>query len=313
MKARPVVIDTDPGVDDAVAILLALASPEFDLRALTTVAGNIPLADATENALRLLAFAGRPDIPVHAGCPRPLLREQVFGKFHGRGGLGGAMLPPAPQPADPLHAVPALIAMSRAAVAAGEKLTICPIGPLTNLAAAIVLDPGVVAGWDQVVMMGGGLRVAGNRTPWAEFNVLADPHAARIVLGSGADVVMMPLDLTHQAMATPERIAALRGAGGRFSELAVSLLTFWDRGDPARFGGPGGPLHDPTTVAYLLAPELFTGQRVHVDVDCEIPERYGHMVADWYGQLDRAPNATAMTGLDAPGFFALLADRLAGA
>jgi purine nucleosidase len=308
--AMPIVIDTDPGVDDAVAILLALTSPELDLRAVTTVAGNIPLGDSTENALRLLAFAGRADIPVHAGCPRPMLRDQIFGKFHGKGGLGGTVLPESDHKVDPVHAVPALIALSHAAIAAGEKLTICPIGPLTNLATAIVMDPSILAGWDRVVMMGGGLRVAGNRTPWAEFNVLADPHAARIVLNSGADVVMMPLDLTHQAMATPERIAALGAVGGRFAEMVVKLMTFWDRGDPVRFGGPGGPLHDPTTVAYLIAPHLFSGQRVYVDIDCEVPERYGHMVADWYGQTGHPPNVTTMTGLDAPGFFALLGERV---
>ncbi|MCW3477872.1 nucleoside hydrolase [Limobrevibacterium gyesilva] len=311
MPPRPIVIDTDPGVDDAIAILLALASPELELVAVHTVAGNCPLADATGNALRVLELAGRADIPVHAGCPRPLLREQIFGKFHGRGGLGGTVLPAPRQGVAPGHAAQRLIEVSHAARATGRPLTVCPIGPLTNLAAAIALDPTVAAAWDKVVVMGGGFRVPGNRTPYAEFNILADPHAARMVLNSGADIVMMPLDLTHQAMATPARIERLRAAGGRIAAAVVELLTFWDRGDIERFGEPGGPLHDPTVIGYLLAPELFQGKRVHVDVDCETPERYGHMVADWYGQTDRPANATVMTKLDAEGFFALLTRRLA--
>jgi purine nucleosidase len=310
MKVRDLIIDTDPGIDDAVAILLALASPELQLLALTTVAGNCPLSEATTNALRVLEFAGRPDIPVYAGCPRPLLREQIFGKFHGRGGMGGDILPqPNSTPAEG-HAVAQLIALSHTARANGKKLTICAIGPLTNLAAALAMAPDIAQDWQEVVIMGGGFAVAGNHTPYAEYNFLADPHAVRIVLNSGAPIVMMPLDLTHQAMATPARIAAMQAAGGRHTAAVVKLLAHWDRGDPVRFGGPGGPLHDPTTVGYLLAPGLFTGCPVFVEVDCENPARYGHMIADWHSQSGKPPNATVMTALDATGFFDTLTARL---
>jgi len=302
---RPLLIDTDPGVDDAVAILLALASPELSLRAVCTVAGNVGLAEATANALALLELAGQGEVAVHAGCPRPLLREQVFGRFHDRGGLE-SVLPRSVRTAAAPHAVQRLIELSHAV----EKLTICAIGPMTNLAAALVLDPAIAAAWGRVVIMGGGFRVAGNRTEYAEFNALADPHALRILLASGAEVVMLPLDATHPAIATPARLAALRAAG-RFGAVAAALLTLWDRGDPARFGGAGGPLHDPLTVAFLLAPELFRTQRVAVDVDCETPSRYGHTIADWHGQSGRAANATVVTGVDADAFFALLAARLA--
>ncbi len=312
MTPRSLVIDTDPGIDDAIAILLALCSPELDLQAVHTVAGNCPLSEATPNAVSILELAGRTDIPVFAGCPRPLIRDQQYGKFHGRGGMGGDVLPPAVGRAAEGHAVVRLIERSLSARARDEKLSICAIGPLTNIAAALSLDPSIAQDWQELVIMGGGLRVAGNRTPYAEYNFLADPHAVRIVLNSGAEIVLMPLDLTHQAMATPARIETLRAAGGRLSDIVVRLLTYWDRGDIARFGEPGGPLHDPTTVAYLIAPELFTGQKMYVEVDCETPLRYGHLVADWYGQTDNPPNATVMTGLDAAGFFALLTERLSG-
>ena len=307
---RPLVIDTDPGIDDAIAILLALSAPELNLLAVTTVAGNCPLSESTPNALRVLEFAGRPEIPVHAGCPRPLLRDQIFGKFHGRGGLGGDVLPPATGNPAPGHAVPKLIELSHAARATGEKLTIAAIGPLTNIAAALALDPTIAADWRELVIMGGAFQAGGNRTHYAEYNFLADPHAVRIVLQSGANIVMMPLDLTHQAMATPARIEALHQAGGRVAETVVKLLTYWDRGDVARFGEPGGPLHDPTTIVYLLAPHLFTGQNVFVEVDCENPARYGHLLADWHHQTGNPPNARVMTGIDAPGLFALLTERL---
>jgi purine nucleosidase len=260
----------------------------------------------------VLELAQRTDIPVHAGCPRPLLRDQIYGKFHGRGGMGGDVLPPPRGTEAPGHAVVKLIERSLTARARGEKLSICAIGPLTNIAAALALDPSIAQDWQELVIMGGGFRVAGNRTPYAEYNFLADPHAVRIVLNSGATIVMMPLDLTHQAMATPARIETLRQAGGRFNDIVVRLLTYWDRGDIARFGEPGGPLHDPTTVAYLVAPHLFTGQKVFVEVDCENPARYGHLIADWYGQTGQAPNATVMTKIDAAGFFALLTERLSG-
>ncbi len=311
MSARPLVIDTDPGIDDAIAILLALASPELELQAVTTVAGNCPLSEATPNALRVPELAGREDIPVYAGCPRPLLRDQVFGKFHGRGGLGGDVLPPPRGTAAEGHAVVRLIELSHAARARGEKLSICAIGPLTNIATALAMEPEIAQDWQELVIMGGGFAVAGNRTHYAEYNFLADPHAVRIVLNSGAPVVLMPLDLTHQAMATPARIEALRAAGGHIAETVVKLLTYWDRGDIARFGEPGGPLHDPTTVGYLIAPELFTGKKVFVEVDCESPGRYGNVIADWYAQSGHPPNATVMTKIDAAGFFRVLTERLA--
>jgi len=310
---RRIVIDADPGIDDAVAILLALASPELEVLAVTTVAGNCPLSETTPNALRVLEFAGRRDIPVHAGCTRPLLREQIFSLVRGRGHITDAILPPPiGNPAEG-HAVTKLIDLSHEARGRGEKLTICAIGPLTNIANALAMAPDIAADWREVVIMGGAFAVAGNRTPYAEFNFLADPHAVRIVLNSGAHLVMMPLDLTHQAMATPKRIASIRAAGGRYASTVAKLLASRGPNDLARFGEPGRPLHDPTTIGYLLAPEVFTGHQIFVEVDCENPSRYGHMIADWYGQTRKPPNATVMTKIDVARFFVTLTARLADA
>jgi purine nucleosidase len=313
MSVRRLLIDTDAGIDDTIAIMLALVSPELDLLAITTVAGNCPLAETTPSALRVLAFAGRQDIPVYEGCPRPLLREQIFSKFRGRGVMHAEVLPPASGTAAEGHAVAQLIALSHAARARGEKVTICAIGPLTNLATALVMMPDIAQDWQELVIMGGGFTVAGNRTPYAEFNFLADPHAVRVVLNSGAPLVIVPLDATCQALATPARVAALQATGGRYALAVAGLLAQWDRDDVARFGEPGGPLHDPTTIAYLLAPELFTGKSVFVEVDCENPARYGHVIADWHCQSQNPPNATVMTRIDAAGFFADLTARLAAA
>jgi purine nucleosidase len=310
---RRLVIDTDPGIDDAIAILLALSSPELEVLAITTVAGNCPLPDCTSNALRVLEFAGRRDIPVHAGCSRPVLRDQVFSRVRGRGRINEAALPPSTAVPREDHAVMKLIALSREARGLGEKLTVCAIGPLTNIAHAISLAPDIVEDWRELVVMGGCFAVPGNHTPHAEFNFLADPHAVRIVLNSGAAVLLMPLDLTHQVMATPARIASIEAAGGRYGRTAARLLASRGPNDLARFGEPGRPMHDPTTVGYLLAPELFAGKSVFVEVDCENPARYGHMIADWHGQTRKSPNATVMTKIDVTGFFTTVAARLAGA
>lgn len=306
----PVLIDCDPGVDDAIALFLAIASPELEVRAVTTVAGNVPHERTAENARRILAFAGRPDIPVHRGCAGPLLGPVLRGKYSGDGGLGGTLLPEAPQPLAPRHAVDVITEQLGQAAAAGEKITLCTLGPLTNLAVALARDPSLVRGLARVVAMAGAFATGGNRTPTAEYNVLADPHAAEIVLRSGAPLVLAPLDLTFQALATPARVAALRARGGRITGVAADLITFYDRNDPARYGEPGGPLHDPTVIAYLLRPALFGTRPAHVSVELQGGLSYGQTVGDFHGLTGRAPNATVLWRLDAPAFFDLLWERL---
>lgn len=306
-----ILIDCDPGVDDAIALLLALASPELEVLAVTTVAGNVPAERTFENGRRVVALAGRPEVPVHRGCEGPLLGPVLRGKYSGAGGLGGSLLPESVAPLQPGHSVDVLTARLGAAVAAGEKLTVCTLGPLTNLAVALARDASLVAGIERVVAMAGAFAAGGNRTPSAEFNVLADPHAAEIVLRSGAPVVLMPLDLTFRALATPARVAALRARQGRVTALAAELITFYDRNDPARYGEPGGPLHDPTVIGFLLRPEIFTGRPAHVAVELQGSHSYGQTVGDFFGTTGRAPNALVVERLDAAAFFDLLWDRLA--
>ena len=309
--ALPIIIDCDPGVDDAIALLLALASPELEVRAVTTVAGNVPGDRTAENARRVLALAGRGDIPVHAGCVGPILGPVMRGKYSGAGGLGGTLLPEAEAPLAEGHAVDVLTAELSAAAQAGAPITVCTLGPFTNLAVALARDPLLARGIRQVVSMAGAFVAGGNRTPTAEFNVLADPHAAEIVLRCGAPVVLAPLDVTFQALATPTRVAAFRAMPGRAVQTAAELITFYDRNDPERYGEPGGPLHDPCVIAWLLKPELFGTRAANVSVELTEGKCYGQAVGDFFGTTDRPRNATVLSRLDAPGFFDLLWSRLA--
>jgi purine nucleosidase len=307
----PIIIDCDPGVDDAIAILLALASPELEVRAITTVAGNVPGEVTFENARRIVALAGRPEVPVHAGCAGPILGPVWRGKYSGSSGLGGTLLPDNPAPASKQHAVDVLTEELSAAAHAGTPITVCTLGPYTNLAVALARDPSIARGISRIVSMGGAFAAGGNRTPTAEFNILADPHAAEVVMRSGVPVVLAPIDVTFQALATPARVAALRGLPGRLVQPAADLITFYDRNDPARYGEPGGPLHDPCVIAWLLQPGLFAGRAANVQVEFTPGLCYGQTVGDFFGATERPRNATVLWTLDAPGFFDLLWSRLA--
>lgn len=307
----PILIDTDPGVDDAVAILLALASPELDVRAILPVAGNVPLATTQVNARKICELAGRRDVKVHAGCARPLLRDQILGKYSGQGGLGAETLPEPTMALAEGHAVDVLIReLGAAARGATPKLILCTLGPLTNVAVALAHSPEIAGGVERLVMMGGAFASGGNRTAAAEFNVLADPHAAQIVLASGIPVVMAPLDVTHQALATPRRLAAFE-ARGRIAETVLRLLTFYDRNDVARFGERGGPVHDATVIAHLLWPELFTTRRAYVQVEHGSALTMGQTLADWWGTTGKPPNVEVLWTIDAERFFPLLTERIA--
>ena len=308
---KPVIIDCDPGVDDTLAILFALGSPELDIKAITTVCGNVPLETCTKNALKILALAGRTDIPVHAGCEGPMLGEPIFGKFHGTGGLGKLVLPdPVVKPA-PQHAVEKMAELLRAAKANSEKLIICTLGPMTNLALLVKLYPQLLSAIECVVSMGGAYRIAGNRTLTSEFNMLADPHAASIVYSAGLDYVALPLDATHQAMTSSERISWFEG-GEVGSPLAATyqLLSGWARNDPHRYGSDGGPMHDPLVTVYLVAPHLFQTERAKVFVECDSQLCYGQTVADWYGQTGEKPDAQIVQKVDADGVFSILSERI---
>jgi purine nucleosidase len=298
-KPLPIIIDTDPGQDDAVAILLALASRErLDLRAVTTVAGNVPVDLTTHNALRVCALAGRPDVPVHRGAEAPLILPLETAEFVcGPDGLDGAGLPSASYPAAQGHAVEAIIAALRSVPENG--LTLCPLGPLTNLALALRLAPDLRPKIARIVMMGGAMAL-GNMTPAAEFNMYVDPHAAAIVFGCGRPIVVMGLGVTLQAIATHEQIARLAGLGTRTGRAIHGMLT---RPRPGGLGTVGHPMHDPCVVAYLLWPELFSGRDCFVEVETGAGPLRGRTTIDWNGRLKRSPNALVIDRVDAHELF----------
>jgi len=273
--ARPTVIDCDPGVDDAIALLAALGAAEtLDIRAICTVAGNVPVETCTRNALGILALAGRTDIPVHSGCDRPLKVPPVFAEhIHGASGLGKATLPDALAPAAQLHAVDYLCQTLAAAEPGHYTLVIT--GPMTNFASALQRDPTIVRGIKELVIMGGAGREAGNITEFAEFNIYADPDAARIVLGSGCPMTVIGLDATLQLRCTPSRWQRLAGSPHRASQIAAEMIDHVNRIYGEVYGAEGAALHDPCTIAYLLDSTLFTAQVVTLDVDCADTPRRG--------------------------------------
>ena len=307
---RKIIIDTDPGQDDAVAILLALASPdEMDVLGITAVAGNVPLALTQKNARIVCELAGRPDVPVFAGCDRPLKRALVTAEHvHGKTGLDGPVLPDPLMPLQDAHAVEFLIQTLRREPA--ESVTLCALGPLTNIATAMQAAPEIVPRIAQIVLMGGAYFEVGNITPAAEFNIHVDPEAAEIVFASGVPLTVMPLDVTHKALVTKSRNDALRALGTRVGQAVAEMTDFFERFDKAKYGSAGAPLHDPCVTAYLLRPDLFTGRHINVEIETEGRFTAGMTVADWWGVTGRAPNAMFMGDLDADGFFALLTERL---
>ena len=310
MTPRKIIIDTDPGQDDAVAILLALGSPELEVLAITTVAGNVPLALTTLNARKVLALAGRADVPVYAGARQPLARPLVTAEHvHGKTGLDGADLAEPTVPAAKGEAADAIIAAVRGA-APGE-ITLCPLGPLTNIATALTRAPDIAPRLCEIVLMGGGYFEQGNITPSAEFNIYVDPEAAEIVMKCGAPIVMIPLDCTHQALTTPARVDGFRKLASPVGDAVAGLTDFFERFDMEKYGSEGAPLHDPCVIAYLLQPDLFQGRHVNVEIETHSELTLGSTVVDWWRVTDRAPNATVIRSLDADGFYALLTERLA--
>ncbi len=308
---RKIIIDTDPGQDDAVAILLALASPEdVTLLGITCVAGNVPLALTTKNARIICELAGRRDIPVYAGCDRPLVRKLVTAEHvHGRTGLDGIELPDPTMPLADGHAVDFIIDTLRQEDFG--TVTLVPIGPLTNIAAALHHAPDIIPRIQEIVLMGGAYFEVGNITPAAEFNIYVDPEAAKAVIGAGVPTTIMPLDVTHSALTTRARVEAFRALPNAAGPAVASWTDFFERFDKEKYGSEGAPLHDPCTVAYLIRPDLFTGRHVNVEVETASPLTLGMTVTDWWRVSGRTPNATFMRDVDADGFFALLTERLA--
>lgn len=309
---RRVIFDTDPGQDDAIAILLALASPEdITVEAIVAVAGNVPLILTAKNARKICELAGRSDIPVYAGCEGPLAARPLVTAehVHGATGLNGPDLPEPAMPLQPEHGVDFLINYLRQE-RPGE-ITLCVLGPMTNIAMALKKAPDIAPRIREIVAMGGAYFEVGNITPTAEFNIYVDPDAAAIVLASGVPITLLPLDVTHRVLTTPPRLAAIRALPTRAAAAAAAMLDFSEKFDLDKYGSDGAPLHDPCVTAYLIKPDLFQGRQINVEIETASPLTVGMTVADYWGVTDRKPNALYIRDVDAQGFYDLLTERLA--
>jgi purine nucleosidase len=308
---RPIVIDTDPGLDDAVAILLALAaSDKLEVLGIVAVAGNLPLSHTERNARRVCELAGYVDIPVYAGCARPLLQKlQPAERAHAQTEGDHLLLPEPTQPLQAQHGVDFLIETLRSADT--STITLCALGPLTNIAMALVKAPEVVGKVCELVVMGGACFQLGNVTPAAEFNIYVDPHAAAIVIDSGIPITMIPLDVTHQLITTEPRLAALQALPNRCGKAVAELLAAFERNRRAKFGERAKALHDPAVIGYLLRPDLYDGREVNVAIETDSLLTIGMTVVDWWGVTGGKPNVRFMNTVDADGFYDLLTERLA--
>lgn len=302
---RTIIVDCDPGVDDAIALLLAFGT-DLPILGITTVAGNVPLPLTFSNARKICALANRSEVPVFAGCPRPLLRPLATAEeVHGATGLQGAELSELTVPGRSQHAVSYLIEQL---LSASEPITIAALGPLTNLAVALIQCPQIAERIEQLVIMGGAMG-QGNITPSAEFNIYVDPHAAHVVLTAGIPTTLITLDATHQVLTTPDRLEKIRAVGNPVSTAAAGMLSFYGQSDLARHGLLGGPLHDPCVMAYLLAPQLFTTRTVNIAVETVGEHTLGRTVVDKWGQRP-ASTVQVIETVDAKGFYTLLTEAL---
>ena len=310
MAPRKIIIDTDPGQDDALAILLALGSPELEVLGITCVAGNVPLPLTIRNARLVCELAGRADMKILAGCERPMVRDLVTAEaVHGETGLDGPNWDKPTMPVQEVHAVDWLVETLMAAE--DGEITLCPVGPITNVAMAMVREPRIVGKIAEIVTMGGGFFVGGNTTPVAEFSVYVDPHAAAVMYRSGVPITTMPLDVTHKALMSPAWIESVREIGGEVGAKTAAMVSFYERYDLDRYGSRGGPLHDPATIAYLLRPELYGGKDVFVEVETQSELTMGMTVVDYWDRFGRPPNCRWISEVDSDGFFELIRERLA--
>ena len=308
--ARKTIIDCDPGQDDAVALLLAFASPdELDVLGITTVGGNVPL-ELTQRNARLMCDIANSDVPVFAGCDKPMSRPlRTAEMIHGDTGIDGIDVFEPETPLQSQNAVEYLI--ETLSTAEDESITLVPTGPLTNIGTAIDREPAILPKIEQIVLMGGAMREGGNRTPSAEFNILVDPEAADIVFRCGRPITQMGLDVTHQVLSTRERVERIRRLDNPVADATAGMLSFFDRFDTEKYASKGAPLHDPCTVAWLLQPELFEGKDCNVTIETESELTLGHTAVDFWHVTDRPVNVHWIYAVDADGFYDLLVGRLA--
>jgi purine nucleosidase len=308
---RKIIIDCDPGQDDAVALFLALASPdELDLLGITTVAGNVPLELTQRNARQMCDIAGRFDVPVYAGCAAPMLRPlKTAEMIHGATGINGIDVIEPQTPLQSQHAVDYII--DTLLDAEDDSITLVPVGPLSNIGTAIDKEPAILPKIEQIVLMGGAMREGGNRTPSAEFNILVDPDAADIVFRCGRPITQMGLDVSHQVLSTRDRVERIRALANPVADATAAMLSFFDRYDTKKYTSKGAPLHDPCTVAYLIKPGLFEGKVCNVSIETRSELTLGHTAVDFWHVTDRPRNTNWIHSVDADGFYDLLIERLA--
>lgn len=291
-------------------LLLALACPdEFEVLGITTVAGNVPLELTQRNARIICELAGRLDVPVFAGCDKPMRHELITAEnVHGKTGIDGIDVYEPGMPLQDRHAVDFIV--STLSDAADDSVTLVPTGPLTNIGEALSRQPEVLPKVQQIVMMGGAMREGGNTSPSAEFNILEDPDAAEIVMHCGRPLTIVPLDVTHQVLVSRKRLEQIRALNTPVGAAIVGMMEFFNRFDSKKYGSDGAPLHDPCTIAYLLRPDLFEGKLCNVEIETGSPLTRGHTAVDFWGVTGRVCNANWLHRVDADGFFKLLVERL---
>ena len=308
--SEKIIIDCDPGQDDAVALFLALSSPdELKILGITTVAGNVPLKLTERNARIICDIADSKETEVFAGCSRPMLVDLMTAEnVHGKTGIDGIDIFKPKTPLKELHAVDFIVKSLKDADT--DSITLVPTGPLTNIALAIIKDPSILDSIKQIVLMGGAMREAGNLSASAEFNMRVDPHAAKVVFECGLPIIVMSLDVTHKVLTSKERVSEIESIGNSVSTATANMLKFFARYDSEKYGVDGAPLHDPCTIAWLLNQNLFIGKECNVRIETESSLTLGHTSVDFWGVEGNIPNAIWMQDVDDDGFYDLLINRL---
>jgi len=309
MIKKKIIIDTDPGQDDAVALLLALASEELEILGVTCVAGNVPLSLTSENARKILELTRYTEIPVFAGADRPIKRTLVTAEHvHGKTGIDGPVLE---KPKIKLQSKEAIEFIIETILSyPKDEITLCTLGPLTNIGLAFQREPRIKTLIKEIIMMGGGFFEGGNITPAAEFNIYVDPEAAAEVLVSGIPITMLPLDVTHKALTSRSRIESFRKIGNKAGIATAEMLDFFERFDVEKYGSEGGPLHDPNVIAYLLRPEFYEGKYVNVEIEVGSDLTRGMTVVDWWNVTTRKKNVYYIDKVKDEEFFNFLIERI---
>lgn len=309
MIKKKIIIDTDPGQDDAVALLLALASKELEILGVTCVAGNVPLSLTSENARKILELTRYTEIPVFAGADRPIKRTLVTAEHvHGKTGIDGPVLE---KPKIKLQSKEAIEFIIETILSyPKDEITLCTLGPLTNIGLAFQREPRIKTLIKEIIMMGGGFFEGGNITPAAEFNIYVDPEAAAEVLDSGIPITMLPLDVTHKALTSRSRIESFRKIGNKAGIATAEMLDFFERFDVEKYGSEGGPLHDPNVITYLLRPEFYEGKYVNVEIELGSDLTRGMTVVDWWNVTTRKKNVYYIDKVKDEEFFNFLIERI---